>query len=183
MAILDCAAGTGDIARLIRARAPEASVTLADPNADMLKQAEQRGPPGLDIVTADAQDLPFPPASFDAYTISFGMRNVPRPELALEEAFRVLKPRGRFLMLEFAAVNDPLLRPLYDAYSFNVIPRIGQFVARDRDSYQYLVESIRAFPGQDEFAKMMKDCGFRHVTVTNYTCGIAACYSAFKPAH
>ncbi|PXF41602.1 Ubiquinone/menaquinone biosynthesis C-methyltransferase UbiE [Gracilariopsis chorda] len=181
MTILDCAAGTGDIGRLILARAPGASVTLSDPNPDMLKRAADRGPSGLQIVAADAQYLPFTSASFDAYTISFGMRNVPRPELALKEAFRVLKPRGRFLMLEFADVSNPVLKSLYDAYSFKVIPRIGSVVARDRDAYQYLVESIRAFPKQAQFAHMVKDVGFRHVSVTDYSLGIAACYSAFKP--
>lgn len=181
MTILDCAAGTGDIGRLILERAPGASVVLSDPNPDMLKRAAHRGPSGLQIVAADAQYLPFTSASFDAYTISFGMRNVPRPELALKEAFRVLKPRGRFLMLEFADVGNPVLKSLYDAYSFNVIPRIGSVVARDRPSYQYLVESIRAFPKQAQFAQMMKDAGFRYVSVTDYSFGIAACYSAFKP--
>ncbi|CAN8072232.1 unnamed protein product [Agarophyton chilense] len=178
--VLDCAAGTGDVARLILAAAPRAVVTAVDSNARMLRHAARRG---LRTVHADAHRLPFAPNSFDAYTISFGMRNVAQPRVALAEAYRVLRPGGRFVMLEFAQVHHAVLRAVYDAYSFAVIPRVGALVARDRAAYQYLVESIRAFPKQACFARTLTDCGFRHVSVTDYSAGVAACYSAFKPAH
>lgn len=128
----------------------------------------------------NAEALPFPDASVDLYTIAFGIRNVTHVDAALRDAFRVLKPGGRFMCLEFSTVTNPLLRTAYDAYSFNVIPAMGELVARDRPSYQYLVESIRKFPDQETFAGMMRTAGFQAVTYTNFTWGVCAMHSGFK---
>ena len=133
----------------------------------------------LEFIEGDAQKLPFPDNSFDAYTIAFGLRNVTQIDLALREALRVLKRGGRFLCLEFSQVH-PAIRPVYDAYSFNVIPAVGQMVANDRPSYQYLVESIRNFPPQEDLVAMMRDAGFKQVTYDNLTFGVAAIHSGFK---
>ena len=184
--ILDCAGGTGDIAQRIEEEINtnggwrSGSVTVADVNEQMLQVGRERLP-GLKFVLADAQNLPFDDQSFDIYSISFGMRNVPRPEDALKEAIRVLKPGGRFMMLEFAKVTNPIVSRVYDTYSFDIIPRIGKMIAGDEDAYRYLVESIRRFPDQHQFVEMMKDAGFSQTTVTDYSFGIAACYSGFKP--
>lgn len=124
--------------------------------------------------------LPFPDRSFDVFTIAFGIRNVTRIEDALKEARRVLKPGGRFLCLEFSRVDPPLLRRFYDLYSFHIIPRMGEVIARDRDSYQYLVESIRKFPEQARFAQMMRDAGFDRVDWRNQTLGVAAIHSGWR---
>ena len=132
------------------------------------------------FVTGNAESLPLPDAAFDAYTIAFGIRNVPRIEVALAEARRVLKPGGRFLCLEFSAVDIPLLDRIYDAYSFNVIPRIGARVAGDAESYRYLVESIRKFPTRGAFAGMIERAGFRHVTDRPLSGGIVAIHSGWK---
>jgi demethylmenaquinone methyltransferase/2-methoxy-6-polyprenyl-1,4-benzoquinol methylase len=132
------------------------------------------------FVTGNAETLPLPDSTFDAYTIAFGIRNVPRIETALAEARRVLKPGGRFLCLEFSAVDIPLLDRIYDAYSFNVIPRIGARVAGDAESYRYLVESIRKFPTRGAFAGMIERAGFRHVTDRPLTGGIVAIHSGWK---
>jgi demethylmenaquinone methyltransferase/2-methoxy-6-polyprenyl-1,4-benzoquinol methylase len=128
----------------------------------------------------DAMALPFPDNSFDVYTISFGIRNVTRIPDALSEAFRVLRPGGRLMVLEFSQLTNGGLQKLYDLYSFNVIPRMGQMIANDRDSYQYLVESIRRFPDQDSFAAMIRDAGFERVGYRNLTFGIAALHSGWK---
>ena len=124
--------------------------------------------------------LPFPDNSFDVYTISFGIRNVTRPQEALNEAFRVLKPGGRLMVLEFSQLPNEGLQKLYDLYSFNVIPRMGQLVAGDRDSYQYLVESIRRFPDQDTFLAMIRAAGFEQARYRNLSLGIAALHSGWK---
>jgi demethylmenaquinone methyltransferase/2-methoxy-6-polyprenyl-1,4-benzoquinol methylase len=134
----------------------------------------------LDWVVGDAMALPFADNSFDVYTISFGIRNVTRIPDALAEAFRVLKPGGRLMVLEFSQLPNPALQWAYDRYSFNVIPAMGQAVANDRDSYQYLVESIRKFPDQDSFASMIRQAGFEQVKYRNLTMGVAALHSGWK---
>jgi demethylmenaquinone methyltransferase/2-methoxy-6-polyprenyl-1,4-benzoquinol methylase len=177
---LDVAGGTGDIAfRIVDASNQNAHVTVLDINGSMLAEGKKRaGRKNLgahvDFVEANAEDLPFPDNSFDAYTIAFGIRNVPRMDKALSEAFRVLKTGGRFLCLEFSEVDMPLLDKAYEAWSFNAIPRIGQIVTGDGDSYRYLVESIARFPAQKDFAGMIRKAGFEQVTWRNYTGGIAA---------
>lgn len=167
---------------------PHQPVIVCDINKDMLAVGQQRArqlgltPDQVRFVEANAENLPIATESIDAYLISFGMRNVPRPQVALAEAMRVLRPGGRFMMLEFAEVSNPVVKRAYDAYSFNVIPELGAAIANDRESYRYLVESIRQFPKQDEFAAMMAAAGLRDITVTDYSFGIAAQYSGFKPA-
>ena len=134
----------------------------------------------LEWVVGDAMALPFGNGEFDTYTISFGIRNVTRPEDALAEAFRVLKPGGRLMVLEFSQLPNAGLQKLYDTYSYNVIPRMGQVIAGDRDSYQYLVESIRKFPDQETFAGMIRTAGFEQVRYRNLSMGIAALHSGWK---
>jgi demethylmenaquinone methyltransferase/2-methoxy-6-polyprenyl-1,4-benzoquinol methylase len=134
----------------------------------------------VEFVEANAESLPFAGGRFDAVTIAFGIRNVPRIDKALAEAWRVLKPGGRFLCLEFSAVDTAGIDRLYEIYSFKVIPVLGQIVAGDRDSYQYLVESIRRFPNQARFAAMIKDAGFTRVQYRNLSGGIAALHSGWK---
>ncbi|MFT6119720.1 MAG: demethylmenaquinone methyltransferase/2-methoxy-6-polyprenyl-1,4-benzoquinol methylase [Yoonia sp.] len=134
----------------------------------------------LDWVVGDAMALPFADNTFDVYTISFGIRNVTRPQEALNEAFRVLRPGGRLMVLEFSQLPSPMMQAAYDAYSFNVIPRMGQLIANDRDSYQYLVESIRKFPDQDTFLEMVKTAGFENAKYRNLSLGIAALHSGWK---
>lgn len=186
MRVIDCAGGTGDIAFRVIQSAPKTQVTVLDMSPEMLDVGRAKAKKsGIDddlirFIEGNAENLPFPDNVFDAYTISFGMRNVPRPAIAMDEAVRVLKPGGRFMMLEFALVQNSLLRQVYDLYSFNVIPAMGQAIAGDRDSYQYLVESIRKFPKQNEILQMMKDAGLVANTATDYSQGIAACYSGFK---
>jgi len=128
----------------------------------------------------DAMALPFPDNSFDVYTISFGIRNVVRVQDALKEAYRVLKPGGRLMVLEFSQIPNELMQKVYDLYSFNIIPVMGQIVANDRDSYQYLVESIRKFPDQDTFLGMIRQAGFAQAKYRNLTMGIAALHSGWK---
>jgi demethylmenaquinone methyltransferase/2-methoxy-6-polyprenyl-1,4-benzoquinol methylase len=135
---------------------------------------------GITWLVGDAEDLPLADASVDCCTISFGLRNVTRKERALEEVRRVLKPAGRFFCLEFSQVEAPLLRRLYDLYSFTILPRLGAVVARDRDAYQYLVESIRRFPPQAELAAMMGRAGFDQVSWRNLSGGIAAIHSGWR---
>ena len=184
--VLDVAGGTGDIAFRIAERCEgHARVTVADINNAMLtvgrERAEKRGlAEALTFVQGNAEDLPFGANRFDAYTIAFGIRNVPRIEAALSEAFRVLKPGGRFMCLEFSAVDLPMLDKLYDAYSFNVIPAMGRLFAGDSEPYRYLVESIRTFPQQERFAKMIRDAGFSRVTYRNLSGGAVAMHSGWK---
>ena len=134
----------------------------------------------LDWITGDAMALPLPDNSFDVYTISFGIRNVTRIPDALSEAYRVLRPGGRLMVLEFSQLPNAMMQKAYDLYSFNVIPRMGQVIANDRDSYQYLVESIRNFPDQETFATMIRDAGFEQVNYRNLSMGIAALHSGWK---
>ena len=183
--LLDVAGGTGDIAFRFLDRAPGGHVTVCDMTESMLVEGRQRAEAGrlegrLDWVTGDAMALPFADASFDRYTISFGIRNVTRIPQALSEAFRVLKPGGRLMVLEFSQLPVPAMQWAYDRYSFNVIPPLGQLVAGDRDSYQYLVESIRRFPGQETFAGMIRGAGFDRVQFRNLSMGIAALHSGWK---
>jgi len=203
--VLDVAGGTGDIAfriahEMARAQplrsAPPEDVTeaprivISDINPAMLAEGRRRAEqmpslasppaPRLEWLTADARRLPFDDCTFDVYTIAFGIRNVTRIDEALREAHRVLRPGGRFVCLEFSHVTNPLLAMAYEKYSFNVIPRMGELVANDRASYQYLVESIRKFPKQEVFADMMREAGMRSVTYTNLTFGTVAIHSGFR---
>jgi demethylmenaquinone methyltransferase / 2-methoxy-6-polyprenyl-1,4-benzoquinol methylase len=192
-AVLDVAGGTGDIAfrmvemarqRMKQSGGGEAQVTVCDINADMLgegrRRAEEKGEAGIEWVCGNAESLPFPDCSFDAYTIAFGIRNVTHIDRALAEARRVLKPGGRFLCLEFSKVEVPGLDALYDAYSFKLLPKIGGLVAKDEESYRYLAESIRRFPPQAKFAQMIADAGLEQVKVRNLSGGIAAMHSAWR---
>ena len=182
--ILDVAGGTGDMARRyskmaraaqVRRGGEDASVMVLDYNAEMIMAGVAKGgKPEMSWSVGDAMALPLPDASVDAYSISFGIRNVADIDQALREARRVLKPGGRFICLEFSRPTTGVLRKAYDAWSFHAIPRIGQLVAKDRDSYQYLVESIRRFPDQQTFKRMIEEAGFSRVSVTNLSGGIAA---------
>jgi demethylmenaquinone methyltransferase/2-methoxy-6-polyprenyl-1,4-benzoquinol methylase len=191
--IVDCAGGTGDMARRFaqmarsakarRAKAgrnpADASIVVVDYNAEMVAAGRARGgEPEISWAVGDAQRLPLPDACADAYSIAFGIRNVTDIAAALREARRVLKPGGRFLCLEFSRPVTEPLQKAYDAYSFKVIPEIGARVAGDRDSYQYLVESIRRFPDQRRFAAMIGEAGFSRVDYTNFTGGVAALHTA-----
>jgi demethylmenaquinone methyltransferase/2-methoxy-6-polyprenyl-1,4-benzoquinol methylase len=183
--LIDVAGGTGDIAFRFLRRAPGATAVVLDMTAAMLEEGRHRAEAQslserIDWVVGDAMALPFPDASFDVYTISFGIRNVTRVEDALSEAFRVLRPGGRLMVLEFSRVPNDILRKAYDLYSFNVIPPMGRAVTGDRDSYQYLVESIRRFPDQETFAGMIRTAGFDQVRWRNLTMGVAALHSGWK---
>lgn len=183
--LLDVAGGTGDVAFRFLTRAPGASAIVCDMTESMLvagrKRAEaDRMADKLDWIVGDAMALPFEDNSFDVYTISFGIRNVTRIDDALAEAFRVMRPGGRLMVLEFSQLPNPGLQWAYDRYSFNVIPRMGQVIAGDADSYQYLVESIRNFPDQDRFADMIRAAGFEQVAYRNLSFGIAALHSGWK---
>jgi demethylmenaquinone methyltransferase / 2-methoxy-6-polyprenyl-1,4-benzoquinol methylase len=184
--LLDVAGGTGDIAfRVIDAGGSATRVTVADINADMLAVGRERAVErGYDdvvaFVEANAEALPFPDRSHDAYSIAFGIRNVPRIEQALAEAFRVLKIGGRFVCLEFSTVDVPGLEGLYDLYSFNIIPALGRVVAGDAESYRYLVESIRRFPRPQIFAEMIAAAGFRRVSFRSMSGGIVALHSGWR---
>ena len=184
--VLDMAGGTGDIAeRIVNASVGYAEVTVSDINSDMLRVGAERArswrfPAQATFVEANAEELPFEDASFDAYTIAFGIRNVPRIERALAEAHRVLKRGGRFLCLEFSQVDTPVLAEVYRAFSDRIIPPTGRAVTGDAQPYQYLVESIRKFPTPELFSRMIADAGFRRVTHTPFTGNIAALHAAWK---
>jgi len=189
--ILDVAGGTGDIAfRMLDSSARKgeaANVIVADINEEMLRvgagraQAQREGKAQpMAWVTADAETLPFDDGTMDAYTIAFGIRNVTHVDKALAEAHRVLKRGGRFLCLEFSQVQVPIADKIYDEWSFRGIPKFGEMITCDRDSYQYLVESIRKFPNQKAFAKMVGAAGFSQVKVRNLTGGVAAMHSGWK---
>jgi demethylmenaquinone methyltransferase / 2-methoxy-6-polyprenyl-1,4-benzoquinol methylase len=185
-ALLDLAGGTGDIAfRAAQAAGARFRATVCDINSDMLGVGRERAAARhLDdrvmFVEGNAETLAFPDCSFDAYTIAFGIRNVPRIDLALREAFRVLRPGGRFLCLEFSTVDVPGLDRLYDLFSFKVIPPLGRAVAGDAESYRYLVESIRTFPKPNAFAEMVRSAGFSRVTWQSLSGGIVALHSGWR---
>ena len=180
--ILDMAGGTGDVAfRLVRRGA---AVTVADINPDMLEvgreRARRRGLEGLVWAVENAEQLSFAGASFEAYTIAFGIRNVTDVEAALREAHRVLKTGGRFFCLEFSTTRWPGFVRLYDAYSMKAVPRIGKAVARDEESYRYLVESIRRFSGMAKFRGMIEKAGFSQVRAEPILGGLVAIHSGWK---
>jgi demethylmenaquinone methyltransferase/2-methoxy-6-polyprenyl-1,4-benzoquinol methylase len=184
--VLDVAGGTGDVAfRIARAGGKGVSVTVADISPEMAGEGQKRSlKEGLDgtcrFTVGNAEALSFSDRSFDAYTIAFGIRNVTHIEKALAEAYRVLKPGGRFLCLEFSHVSVPGLARLYDAYSFTAIPAIGKVVTGDGQPYRYLVESIRTFPDQERFKQMIEDAGFSHVQHRNLSGGIVAIHSGWR---
>lgn len=184
--MLDVAGGTGDISfRAAKAAGPHFHSTVCDINTDMLAVGRERAQTqGLadrvDFVEGNAEALAFADKSFDAYTIAFGIRNVPQIPLALREAYRVLKPGARFLCLEFSSVTMPGLDKIYDIFSFNVIPQIGKAVTGDAESYRYLVESIRQFPKPDSFAEMIRESGFSRVSHEIFSGGIVALHSGWR---
>jgi len=185
-ALLDVAGGTGDVAfRAAKASGAGFRATVCDINADMLSVGRDRAAKRhlddrVSFVDGNAEELAFPDRSFDGYTIAFGIRNVPRIDLALKEAYRVLKPGGRFLCLEFSSVDVPGLDRLYDLFSFRVIPQLGRAVTGDAESYQYLVESIRKFPKPAAFADMIRSAGFARVNWQTLSGGIVALHSGWR---
>ncbi len=184
--VLDVAGGTGDIAfRIVEAGGSGIEVTVADINGEMLKVGRERAEAhglaqAVRFAEVNAESLSFPDKHFDAVTIAFGIRNVPRIPAALKEMFRVTKTGGQFFCLEFSQVDLPGLNAIYDAYSFRAIPEIGRLVTGDREAYQYLVESIRKFPDRDAFSKLMRDAGFSRVVATPMSGGIVALHSGWK---
>jgi demethylmenaquinone methyltransferase/2-methoxy-6-polyprenyl-1,4-benzoquinol methylase len=185
MVLLDVAGGTGDVALRFLERAPSAFVHVVDINEQMIRVGRDRAIDrgvleNVDWAVGDAERLPVANRSVDAYTIAFGLRNVTRIDAAIAEAHRVLRPGGRFFVLEFSRVVVPLLAGIYERYSFSVLPRLGQLVAGDRQSYQYLVESIRRFPDQEALAGRIRAAGFGQVRYRNLTGGIAAIHSGWR---
>ena len=183
--VLDVAGGTGDMAILFsEIVGDQGKVFLTDINEKMLEIGRDRvldsGLLNVKSLVADAEDLPFPDNSFDCISIAFGIRNVTNKDKALEEFYRCLKPRGRLLVLEFSKPESNLLSDLYDLYSFNVLPHLGQWIAGDSDSYEYLAESIRMHPNQEEFLKLMNDVGFKSTEYQNMTGGIVALHYGDK---
>lgn len=181
--VLDVAGGTGDLAGLLARRAGQTGqVWLTDVNADMLVRGRDRvldAGYALPAVRCDAEKLPYPTDYFDCVTVAFGLRNMTHKDTALKEMLRVLRPGGRLLVLEFSQVWKPL-KPLYDAYSFKVLPLIGKLVANDADSYRYLAESIRMHPSQSELAGMLRNAGFDGVDYFNLSAGVVALHRGFK---
>jgi demethylmenaquinone methyltransferase/2-methoxy-6-polyprenyl-1,4-benzoquinol methylase len=183
-ALLDLAGGTGDIAfRVMETAGAGTRVSVLDINNEMLgvgrARAVERGHQ-VDFIQGSGEMLPFQSRSYDAVTVAFGIRNIPRMEQALTEAYRVLRIGGRFFCLEFSAVDVPGFDTLYDAYSFNVIPALGRMVAGDAPAYRYLVESIRRFPGPDAFSQMMRRAGFARVSFQRMTAGVVALHSGWR---
>ncbi|ABV73827.1 ubiquinone/menaquinone biosynthesis methyltransferase [Rickettsia canadensis str. McKiel] len=187
--ILDVASGSGDIAlklaKKARDRGNNVSLTLSDINEEMLRNAKKKAIDlnlfqNLKFTLASAAALPFSDNSFDYYTIAFGIRNVPDINKALKEAYRVLKPMGKFICLEFSKVKEGILKDFYKFYSFNIIPQIGQMIAGNKEAYEYLIESIDLFPSQDKFRIMIKEAGFEEVNYKNLSNGIVAVHSAYK---
>jgi demethylmenaquinone methyltransferase / 2-methoxy-6-polyprenyl-1,4-benzoquinol methylase len=184
--VLDVAGGTGDIAfRIAGLGGSGTHVTIADISPEMVGEGKRRAEAGalaakVDFTVGNAEALAFPNQSFDAFTIAFGIRNVPDIPRALKEAYRVLKPGGRFMCLEFSHMELDAAQKLYDAYSFTVIPAVGKVVMGDGQPYRYLVESIRTFPKQQDFADMIEASGFSRVTWRNLTGGVAAIHSGWR---
>ena len=184
--VLDLAGGTGDLtAKFSRIVGSEGSVTLSDINPSMLEVGKDKLRDmglvdNIKYVEANAETLPFPDNAFDIVTMAFGLRNVTHKENALASIFRVLKPGGRLLVLEFSKPTSAVLEKIYDTYSFHLLPKMGKLVANDEDSYRYLAESIRMHPDQDTLEKMMQDAGFEGTSYTNLTGGIVALHRGFK---
>ena len=183
--LLDVAGGTGDIAFRFLERSGFGHATVLDLTSSMLAEGRSRAEAKqmineIDWVVGDAMNLPFEDNVFDVYTISFGIRNVTRAQEALKEAYRVLKPGGRIMVLEFSQIPVPLGQWFYDRYSFNLIPKMGELIADDRSSYQYLVESIRKFPDQETFLGMVEAAGFENAKYRNLSLGIACLHSGWK---
>lgn len=183
--LLDMAAGTGDIAKRYYQKCQQPDITLADINFEMLevgrdKLLNNNIYQGLKFACCDAECLPFADESFDYYTIAFGIRNVTNIKQALLEAHRVLRHGGKFICLEFAKVNQPNLASCYDFYSLNIIPKLGAVIAGDEASYQYLVESIRLHPAQEDFKVMMQEAGFKFSQFEDLSFGVAALYTGYK---
>lgn len=181
--VLDVAGGTGDVARLLAKRAGQnGQVWLTDVNADMLARGRDRlidAGHALPAVRCDAEKLPYASDYFDCVSVAFGLRNMTHKDAALKEMLRVLRPGGRLLVLEFSQIWKPL-KPLYDAYSFGVLPRLGRLIANDADSYRYLAESIRMHPSQAELAAMLREAGFERVDYFNLSAGVVALHRGFK---
>ena len=183
--LLDVAGGTGDVSFRFLKRAGQAEAVVLDMTESMLVEGRKRAEASsladsLDWIVGDAMALPFEDNSFDVYTISFGIRNVTRIADALSEAYRVLRPGGRLMVLEFSQLPNPMMQKAYDLYSFNVIPKMGKVIAGDSESYKYLVESIRQFPDQETFAGMIRAAGFDNVSYRNMTLGVAALHSGWR---
>ncbi len=187
--VIDVAGGTGDIAfrivRKMREKNVKCEIDVVDINQEMLDVGKARAVDlnlfsGLKFTCCDGEKLSFADEGFDFFTIAFGIRNFTNIDAGLAEAYRVLKPGGKFICLEFSKVNDYFLQKIYDAYSFKVIPKIGEIILKDRDSYQYLVESIRKFPSQDQFKKMIEKAGFKNVSYKNLSFGAAAIHIGIK---
>jgi demethylmenaquinone methyltransferase/2-methoxy-6-polyprenyl-1,4-benzoquinol methylase len=184
--VLDLAGGTADLTALMTKKvAPLGRVTLADINAEMLevgrsKLIDQGLWQQVDIIQANAECLPFADNYFDVVTIAFGLRNVTDKQLALKEMYRVLKPGGQVLVLEFSELKPAFLKPLYDAYSFKILPKLGEWVAQDGESYRYLAESIRRHPNQLDLLAMLEEEGFEQCQINNFLFGVVALHRGFK---
>ena len=183
--VLDLAGGTGDMVKLMRGKISEkGTLVLSDINASMLNEGRNRlideGIDNIQIAQIDAQDLPFRENTFDFVTIAFGLRNVTDKEKALNSIFRVLRPGGKLIILEFSKPTNAIFREVYDLFSFEVIPKIGEFIAKTEESYRYLAESIRMHPTQEELKEMMEESGFTKCKYQNLTNGVVAIHSGVK---